>query len=69
MLLLGKIHTSCDYNVIILVACATKRIYDVVKNYKNIMKNQDVGKMKHVIVERKTKIHPILKNSHIGNHS
>jgi hypothetical protein len=31
VLLLGKIHTLCDCNVIILVACAINLIYDVVK--------------------------------------
>jgi hypothetical protein len=31
--------------VIILVACATKHIYDIVKKYKDIMKNQPTGKM------------------------
>ncbi len=31
---LGDIRTLCNYNVTTLVACATKRIYDVVKNTK-----------------------------------
>ncbi len=32
--LLGSIHILCNYDVITLVACATKNIYDVVKNTK-----------------------------------
>jgi hypothetical protein len=44
--LVGNIRTLCNYNMIMLVACTTKCIYDFVKKYKDIMKNQPIGKMK-----------------------
>ncbi len=53
--LVGNIRTLCNYNVIILVACAIKPIYDFVKKYKDIMKNQPIGKMKQVIVATQLK--------------
>ncbi len=53
--LVSNIRTLCNYNVIILVACATKHIYKLVKKYKDIMKNQPIGKMKQVIVATQLK--------------
>ncbi len=57
--------------MIILVACATKHIYDM-KNTKNHEKSpywKDEISHNHNLIGRKTKIHPNLKNNHIGNHS
>jgi hypothetical protein len=68
---LSNIHTLCNYNVNILVTCATKHIYNVVKNIKNNEKStywkDEIGH-NHNLVEKKTKIHSHLKNSHISNH-
>jgi hypothetical protein len=43
--LLNNICNLCNYNVTILVTCATKHIYEVIKNTKTSL-NQPIGKMK-----------------------
>ncbi len=53
--LVSNIYTLCNYDVIILVACEIKHIYELVKKYKDIMKNQPIGKMKQVIVATQLK--------------
>jgi hypothetical protein len=69
MQVLGNTCTLCNYNVTILVTYAIKHIYDFVKNTKNHEKSthwkDEIGHSCN-LVERKTKIHPNLKSSHIG---
>jgi hypothetical protein len=59
--LLNNICNLCNYNVTILVTCATKHIYEVIKNTKTSFKStywkDEIGHNRN-LVERKTKIHP-----------
>jgi hypothetical protein len=57
--------------VTILVTFATKCICNVVKNTKTLLKKtqfkDEIGHNRD-LVEKKTKLHPNLKSSCIGNH-